>query len=177
MRTFSHALITTVLGKSARLKRGGLVAFVLGSVLPDAPVGVLMVLALLENPNMQEAMDIMDRAFYSDPVWIALHNTPHSLVAMGVLSVLGYALRRRRWGRWLLWYAAGSVLHIVIDVATHAGDGPMFLYPLSGYRFESPVSYWDPAYYGRAFTVFEYLLDAVLLVYLFVTYRLSKQRA
>lgn len=34
-------------------------------------------------------------------------------------------------------------------------------------RFQSPVSYWDPRFFGREFTVFELLLDLVLLLYLF----------
>ena len=176
MRTFSHAIVTTAIGRKTQLERGSLFAFVLGSVLPDLPVGVLTVLALLENPDMEAAMVIMDRAFYSSPLWIALHNTPHSFVAMGILSLLVYPFRQRRWGRWLLWYAAGATLHIIIDIVTHAGDGPMFLYPLSDYRFDSPVSYWDPAYYGRAFTAFEYALDALLLLYIGLTYWRGRER-
>ena len=33
-------------------------------------------------------------------------------------------------------------------------------------RFRSPLSYWDANYFGREFTIFEMLLNAVLLVYL-----------
>ena len=175
MRTFSHAIVAATIGKKAEIGRGSLLAFIVGSVLPDAPIGVLTLLAIVNTPDMSSAMTYMDRAYTSSPLWIALHNTPHSFVVMGLLSVLGYVLIRKRWGRWLLWYAAGATLHIVIDIATHAGDGPMFLYPLSDYRFDSPVSYWDPAYYGRAFTAFEYLLDAILLAYLFISYRAAKQ--
>ena len=175
MRTFSHAIIVAAIGKRAEVGRGSLFAFVIGSVLPDVPLGVLTLLAIVNTPDMSSAMTYMDQAYTSSPLWIALHNTPHSFVVMGLLSVLGYVLIRRRWGRWLLWYAAGATLHIAIDIATHAGDGPMFLYPLSDYRFNSPVSYWNPAYYGRAFTAFEYLLDAALLVYLFIAYRSPKR--
>ncbi|CAN5836940.1 hypothetical protein BH24DEI2_BH24DEI2_16360 [soil metagenome] len=75
-----------------------------------------------------------------------------------------------RWGRGLLWFAVGAALHTLIDIFTHAGDGPLFLFPLTTYRFDSPVSYWDPVYYGRAFTVLEYALDALLLAYLGVTW-------
>lgn len=176
MRTFSHAIVTTAIGRKAEVGRGSLLAFVLGSVLPDLPVGVLMVLALLKNPDMEEAMVIMDRAFYSSPFWITLHNTPHSFVAMGVISLLGYMLLQKRLGRWLLWYAAGTVLHIFIDVFTHATDGPLFLYPLSDYRFQSPVSYWEPAYYGEIFTLLEYGLDALLLLYLGIGFWRSRRQ-
>ena len=175
MRTFSHAVVAASLGRKSRLERGSLLALVLGSVLPDLPVGVLMVLALLEEPDMDAAMVIMDRAFYSSPLWIALHNTPHSFAAMGALSLFAYLFVQRRWGRWLLWYAAGATLHITIDIFTHATDGPMFLYPLNDFRFESPVSYWDPAYYGQLFAALEYSLDAVLLGYLGISFWRSRR--
>lgn len=166
MRTFSHAIVTAAVGKKVELGRGSLVAFVLGSVLPDLPLGGLTLLAILNTPDMAAAMVYMDRLYFTSPLWAALHNVPHSFVVMGLLSLFAYVFVQRRWGRWLLWYAAGATVHIVIDIFTHATDGPMFLYPLSQLRFESPVSYWDSAYYGRTFTVLEYSADALLLAYL-----------
>lgn len=165
MRTFSHALVTAVIGRKAEVERGSLVAFVVGSVLPDLPVGVLTIVANLQASDMGAAMVAMDRAL-SSSFWLTLHNVPHSLVVMGALSLLGYVFSKRRWARWLLWYAAGATLHIVFDIFTHATDGPLFLYPLSQLRFSSPVSYWDPVHYGQAFTLFEYLLDFGLVLYL-----------
>jgi len=166
MRTFSHAIITAAIGSQKKVKLGGLVAFVIGSVLPDLPLGVLIVLAVMNSPNMDTAMVYMDQRYFESALWIALHNIPHSFVVMGVLSLLVYAFRQKRWGRWLLWYAAGASLHIALDILTHVMDGPLFLYPLSNFRFQSPVSYWDANYYGSVFTVFEYSVDAVLLVVL-----------
>jgi len=166
MRTFSHAIITAAIGSQKKAKPGSLVAFVIGSVLPDLPLGVLIVLAVFNSPNMDAAMVYMDKRYYDSALWIALHNIPHSFVVMGVLSLSVYAVRQKGWGRWLLWYAAGASLHIAFDILTHVMDGPLFLYPFSNFRFQSPVSYWDPNYYGRVFTVFEYSVDAVLLVVL-----------
>lgn len=166
MRTFTHAIVTAAVGRRVALGRGSLAAFIVGSVLPDLPLGVLTLLAIFGTSSTDAAMSFMDRAYISSPLWIALHNTPHSFVVMGGLSLVGYALLPRRWGRWLLWYAAGAVLHVISDILTHAMDGPMFLYPLSSFRFQSPISYWDPDYYGRAFTMLEYTLDALLLAFL-----------
>ena len=163
MRTFSHAIVTAALGSQAKVRRGSLAAFVVGSVLPDLPLGILTLLALANSTDMDAAMVYMDQLYFESALWIALHNIPHSFMVMGVLSLLAYAFRQKRWGRWLLWYAAGASLHIAFDIFTHAVDGPLFLYPLSDFRFQSPVSYWNPQYYGRIFTVFEYSVDAVLL--------------
>ena len=108
----------------------------------------------------------MHATYETNALWIALHNLPHSLVALGLLALVMFGFRRRRWARLALWFAAGAALHSVIDIFTHAGDGPMFLYPLSTFRFDSPVSYWDPAYYGRTFTALEFILDGLILTYL-----------
>lgn len=170
MRTFSHAIVTAAVGKRVGLERGRLVAFVLGSILPDLPLGVLTLLAILNTPDMAAAMVYMDQLYFTSPLWIGLHNAPHSLVLMGLFGFLGAVFRQKRWGRWFLWYVAGAALHVVFDVFTHAGDGPMFLYPLSTFRFDSPVSYWDPAHYGGVFTVLEYSLDALLILYLGIAY-------
>jgi len=179
MRTFSHAIITAAIGSKANVGRGSLIAFVVGSVLPDLPLGVLTLLAIVNTVDMSAAMVYMDEAYFSNPMWIALHNVPHSFVVMGCLSLLAYAFRQMRWMRWMLWYAAGTCLHISADILTHVSDGPMFLYPLSTYRFESPVSYWHPNHYGRLFTLFEYSIDVLLVAILglrFWKYRVQQRR-
>lgn len=75
----------------------------------------------------------------------------------------------------MLWFALGAGLHSAIDILTHAGDGPLLLFPLNWtYRFSSPVSYWDPEYYGRIFAPIEHVLDVVLLIYIFVNWRRNR---
>jgi hypothetical protein len=64
------------------------------------------------------------------------------------------------------------MLHTLIDIPLHVTDGPLLLFPLNWtLRYRSPVSYWDPSFYGREWSIFEHLLDAVLLIYLFIRYR------
>jgi hypothetical protein len=40
------------------------------------------------------------------------------------------------------------VLHGLCDLPLHHDDAHRHFLPLSHLRFESPVSYWDPAHYG-----------------------------
>ena len=171
MRTFSHALVTAAIGRGAGTSRGALSAFVAGSVIPDMPLMLLAALSMLSSPSWDEGMQRMHATYEIDALWIALHNLPHSLIALGLLALVMFGFRQQRWAVLTLWFAAGAALHSVIDIFTHAGDGPMFLYPLSTFRFDSPVSYWDPAHYGRVFTVFEYSLDALLILYLSLRYQ------
>lgn len=166
MRTFSHAILGTVVADRFRPSRGELIAAALGSVAPDLPLLLLSGWTLLTSPTSEEGHARIHEAYATDPLWIASHNTLHSVVVLGVLALLGWAaLRwRRRLGGWLLWFVAGAALHAGIDIITHATDGPRFLFPLSWeVRFESPISYWDPAYFGRLFTVVEISLDFVLV--------------
>ncbi len=36
-----------------------------------------------------------------------------------------------------------------MDLPVHHDDGHRHFFPLSDWRFASPVSYWDPEHYGR----------------------------
>lgn len=169
MLTFSHAIIGTAVADRFRPSRGELIAVALGSVAPDLPLLLLSGWTLLTSPTSEAWHALIQEAYATDPLWIASHNTLHSVVVLGVLALLGWgAMRwRRRLGKWLLWFTAGAAMHAGIDIFTHATDGPRFLFPLSWeVRFESPVSYWDPDYYGRLFMVFEIALDLVLVAFL-----------
>jgi hypothetical protein len=42
-----------------------------------------------------------------------------------------------------------GVLSLVLPL--HHDDGHRHLFPLLDWRFESPISYWDPAHYGKVF--------------------------
>ncbi|MBP7590472.1 MAG: cobalamin biosynthesis protein CobQ, partial [Chloroflexi bacterium] len=58
-------------------------------------------------------------------------------------------------------------LHTAVDIFTHADDGPVLTFPLDWHtRFKSPISYWDPAHYGRLVRLLEHLLDLLLVVWL-----------
>ncbi len=72
---------------------------------------------------------------------------------------------------WLLWFCAAALLHTLIDIPTHADDGPLLLFSFDWrLRIRSPVSYWDPNYHGRTFAAFEAALDLLLLGYLLVAW-------
>lgn len=174
MRTFSHVVIALATGN--RVKRSSLLAFAAGSALPDLPLLTLTGVSMLSSPSWAEGMKRMHSAYESSPVWIGFHNAPHSLVVLGIAALVTVLLKPSSPRALLLWGIVGATLHTVIDVVTHAGDGPRFLYPLSNFQFQSPVSYWDPAHFGRAFTIFEYSLDALLLVYM-VTIRFWRRRS
>jgi len=177
MRTYTHFLMTAVLVPP--LKRRGIAvhttAFLLGSVLPDVPFGILTLAYGLHYVWVQglpwETVHILlhDLHFFTDPVWLVAHNFLHAPFILLIMGLVGYLWRHRHWewGNRLIWFAAGAGLHTVVDIFTHHDDGPLVFFPFDWtYRFPSPVSYWDPNHFGDIVTPLERGLSAVLLLYL-----------
>ncbi len=178
MVTPSHFLVTAVLAYKAPKQNQTIhkAALLVGSILPDLPftlltIGYEIYYRWFTSPptggNIMEYLHF--DLFYTDPIWIISHNFFHSLVINLLLLGLGYWGTRQGW-RWawpLFWLSVGTLFHTIIDIFTHHSDGPLLFFPFNWrYRFASPISYWESAYFGRAFTIFEYTLDALLLAYL-----------
>lgn len=170
----------------------------LGSLLPDLLLilisGAVIVIdwwrGVFDNPTLQnfdpnlptppELLDLsltirlFDVWFFENPWVITAQNTFHSPVVLAVLIVSGYLLWKRGnvWGASLFWMACASMLHTLIDIPLHVDDGPLYLFPLNWeLRYAAPISYWDPEFGGRAWSIFEHALDVVLLLWLVWTNR------
>ena len=142
MNTPAHALINLAL--LGRVTPPGAVAAVLaGGLLPDLPMLVFYAVQRLEG--VPEATIWSER--YFAPQWQAFFDAPNSLVLIGAAAAL---CAWRRWPIGLL-LCASMALHGVADLALHHDDGHRHFWPVSDFRFESPLSYWDPAHYGRWF--------------------------
>ena len=174
MNTPSHFIIQAAVAKRAAnpgLVRG---AFLWGAVAPDIPLYLLSVFGGLyfrwTGMSLREAAGHMfDTLFFEDPFWIAAHNLLHSPTMLALLLGGGWLFKRftgRGWG-WAKWFLIGCAAHTLLDIPVHHNDGPLLFFPLEWQtRFSSPVSYWDPDYYGGVFAWFELALDVALLTYL-----------
>ncbi len=101
-------------------------------------------------------------------MWIASHNLLHAplLIAVGLYvgRRLGFDAPESFWIK-VYWFALGCGIHSAIDIATHFHDGPLLLFPRDvNFRFESPISYWDPRHYGRIAMPVEHGLDLAAAV-------------
>jgi len=136
----------------------------LGAVLPDLPYCVYFGISAIERgPRAIADMRIWESLWRSWPI-CALHSfVPWTVVSLILLSSLGWVsgtgpLRTRAtsdrptsFGVGIGALLAGWGAHIVIDMLTHRSDGYPIFWPLSDYRFPTPLSYWEPAYHGRVF--------------------------
>jgi hypothetical protein len=55
-------------------------------------------------------------------------------------------------------FATAGLLSVIEDLLLHHEDAHAHFWPFSDYRFASPVSYWNPAYYGQIASTLELLL-------------------
>lgn len=189
MQTQSHLLIAGLM--STQLQRRGIPmrhrAWWSGSVLPDIPLALLTMVStlyyrwfstLVPADEVHELLHF--QFFFKNPWWIASHNFFHSLLIGALLLGVGWWFWRNQksWGATLMWFALGTMLHTTLDIFTHHSDGPVFLFPLTwSYRFQSLISYWETAYYGRQFTLFEILLDGLLFLYFAIEWLWNRRRS
>jgi membrane-bound metal-dependent hydrolase YbcI (DUF457 family) len=175
MNTPSHFLMTAALDKALPRIPIHQKAFLIGSIAPDMPLWILsgggvFYYHLILGWSMRDTLRVMFvELYFHNPFWLALHNFLHAplLLLLGIVLVWR---KRRNIGsiyRFLFWFCIACLFHSIVDIFTHANDGPLLFFPFDwGTRFHSSVSYWDPRYHGQAFGRFEKLLDSVLLVYL-----------
>lgn len=176
MQTYSHAIFNATIGK--QLERRGVrpmyAALVIGSLVPDLPLTVLTIAFVQQNGGFGQTPNEMfgaayDNMYFNDPVWITGHSLFHSPPMILLWLLLGWFVGwklRQGWGKWFFWFAVGNALHSALDIVTHHNDGPLLFYPFDWTaRFSSPISYWDPNYYGAYVSSVEHGLNLLFLGY------------
>ncbi len=130
-----------------------------GALIPDlAMFGFYALLKLSDVPESQ-----IWREEYYRPFWQNTFDFFNS-IPLAVLG-LAIALYFSRTGIALLF---GSViLHCLEDLPVHVDDGHRHFWPLSQFRFESPISYWDPSHHGNIVAPIELALMVIASVYVF----------
>ena len=165
MNTPTHLVINWSLARASG-QDYPLGAVLLGSVAPDIPLYLLSFGGAAYYgwgkgmPASDTAAKIWGELFFRDPWWIALHNFLHSPLMLAVLlGGLWLALGSANFlGSWWTWLLLSCLAHTLVDLPVHHNDGPLNLWPLdwTGWsRFNSPVSYWHPKYYGVPCMIFE----------------------
>ena len=132
---------------------------VAGAILPDLPYCVFFATAAVERGPRAFVDIALWRSFWGHPLVVGLH----SFLPWGVAMMLLLLTRTGRRSPALIAFVAGWGSHVVIDMLTHRSDGYPIFWPLSDYRFLTPVSYWERAYHGRAFSL---VCDSAIVVLL-----------
>lgn len=118
-----------------------------GAVSPDVPA-IALVCVFLPSSRGRARGDLFDRVYHRSP-WREVHLALHS--ALPALALRAVA---RRPGRARA-YADGWVSHLAIDFVTHHDDAWPPAWPVSGWRWPSPLSYWQTDHHARTWAVAE----------------------
>jgi membrane-bound metal-dependent hydrolase YbcI (DUF457 family) len=168
MNTQTHVLMGAALFGRRVPKRAWIA--VAGSIAPDVPMLlIVLVLKLAGFPARQ----IFDELYWEN-WWQITNGVAHNFWLWGGLSILAIFMRDRGAATlasiqgWTLTFifSASALLHSAIDFLCHREDAHMSLWPVTRWKFISPVSYWDDAHYGRWFGLFEAALGVTLCILL-----------
>lgn len=169
MNTQSHVIMGAVIFGHGMTRKAW--AGALGGIAPDIPMlSIVLTLKFVGTPDR-----IIFGEMYWQNWWQVTNAIGHNFWLWSALTLLGLLMREGlsvsviNFDRWTLLtcFSGSALLHTAIDFLCHREDAHMSLWPLTRWKFISPVSYWDPAHFGQQFTVFEAALGLVLAVLLF----------
>lgn len=168
MNTPSHVLIGCAAVGSR--PRGRLWPALAGGLLPDAPIYLFYAYEklILRVPESQ----IWRQDYFASPIQPVIDSL-HSFPL--ILGALDMALAARN--EVLKWLSFSLLLHAVTDFPLHHDDAHRQLFPLSDYRFASPVSYWDPRHHAAWGGVVELAVTALAVAVLVRRHEDSRARA
>ena len=139
MNTIAHMVIASAaLSRPMSPRRNW--AVLTGAVLPDASMFVFFAWSRLQGWSGDETWNVQ---YWTEP-WQTLGAMSNSFILFGLLFAVGL------WRRWpLVWILAVAALsHLTLDFPLHADDAHRHFWPVSDWRFASPISYWDPNHNG-----------------------------
>jgi len=121
-----------------------------GALMPDLPMVAFYVYQrFLDTPEALIWSDI-----YFQPNWQLLFDLFNSLPLLGLAALVSWSVGSRG----LLVFFVSMIFHCLADLPLHHDDAHAHFLPLSNWRFQSPVSYWDPRYHGRVLALIEMML-------------------
>ncbi len=134
---------------------------IIGAMLPDLPI---MLFYAWESLVMNSTESAIWSELYYLPAWQNFFDTFNSLPFILVLLMLGMVFKKQL----VVVLALSMTLHILLDLPLHNDDAHRHFFPLSDWRFASPVSYWDPRYHGEVMHLVQIALVTVGLVVLWL---------
>lgn len=157
MHTPGHAVLNlAVLGEGEEPRTD--LAVLAGALVPDLPMVGFYLWARL-GANLPE--HVIWSETYFDPGWQTFFDLFNSAPLAVLLLVFAHRLAMPR----TVAFGWSLLLHFALDFPLHGSDAHRHFFPLSDYRFESPLSYWDPSAGGALVGGVEIAVVASLVVF------------
>ncbi|MEL7106721.1 MAG: cobalamin biosynthesis protein CobQ [Pseudomonadota bacterium] len=163
MNTPAHLIFGVAAFGRPEVRRTTLAAL-LGAMAPDFSLYVMSIYAMRVLGISPQR--VFDELYYSD-AWQQVFAVDNSFILWGI--GLGVAL----WAGSKAWtaFAGAGLLHLAFDFPLHTHDARMHFWPLTTWKFESPVSYWDGSAYADLVGAGVLVLVAAALVVIFLRYK------
>ncbi|MEO0382216.1 MAG: cobalamin biosynthesis protein CobQ [Pseudomonadota bacterium] len=167
MNTQTHLLVAAaIFAKPDQPKRNA--ALIVGALLPDAAIFALFGWAVLTGVPQNE---LWGRIYFSEPMltFTAIGNSAPLYIA---IALLGWFWAKAQKGTEITVLPALTVLglaaltHLAGDFPVHVDDAHPHFWPLSDWRFRSPISYWDNTFHAQWVSMMELIVALALLALL-----------
>ncbi|MFD0916392.1 hypothetical protein ACFQ14_08240 [Pseudahrensia aquimaris] len=167
MMSQTHILLSSALfSKPGHSLRNA--AIVVGAFIPDLAIFALFGWSKAAGIAEQT---VWNELYWREPwqSWAAAGNSLPLYITLGLIGVILLRIAGGVWriGLVLAFIALSASLHIAGDLPVHVQDAHRHLWPLSDWKFISPISYWNPAHHGTLFAIFEICLGLLLAIVLF----------
>jgi len=173
--TSTHILIGAAVTSRPKFKPWQLMLAWVGGFMPDIPIFLMVIYSRLVNGPNYNLWRKPDGLYWQEP-WQTFGAITNSFPLWTLVLLIGFLLFKysaslKTLGLAILIFGVGYFLHIVGDFLTHADDAYPQFWPFSQWRFFSPVSYWQPQYYGQIFGVFEAIAGVGIVAYLVLKFK------
>ncbi len=74
------------------------------------------------------------------------------------LALLGFVMRSKTWGKVILFFALAALTHMATDLPVHNHDAYRHFWPLSDWRFISPLSYYEREHHAGWVSLIEIVI-------------------
>jgi len=158
MNTPTHiTLAIALLGEKNKSKKNRCI--LLGALVPDVAMFFLFFYEVIIGTPQR----IIWNEKYFSPLW---QNTVDSFNSFPIFIALLILSIYKKWHLFTA-FCLAALLHVATDFPLHNDDAHRHFYPFSDWRFESPISYWDPNFYGHYWSILEII---ILLVTSYITW-------
>ena len=179
MHTYSHAVFTWAFLRYIKPEESHAAVWgAVGAALPDVPTlakAAHLLWSRRDSITKEEFKEeFLETLEYFEPPSGKVDLALHSLVPVGSLialyKILG--LKHKDPSGALLAFLLGWAGHNILDFPTHAEDARPPFWPISKWRWKSPVSYWDIKSYALPCLLVEHgAILALALTFLYQSYQ------
>lgn len=158
MNTPAHLLLGAALF-SKRDNINTLTAALLGGLLPDVSLYVMAgasIFLLNISPHV-----VFGELYFSES-WQLVFSIDNSFIIWGLLLALALKFGHT----FFIVLTCSALLHLVCDFGLHHDDARAQFWPLSNWKFQSPLSYWDSNHHSFYVAPIEGIATAFATVFL-----------